>query len=406
MTTTPQSNRLTVAIFGRRNAGKSTLFNAVTGSDIAIVSDTPGTTTDPVVKSMELLPFGPIVLIDTAGLDDDGLLGKARVKKTESILNRTDLAIYVIDALDPALEDYEDFARTLSNRNLPCLPVITKGSNVPASEIEALMRHLPGSIPVCVNHPDEVDGLKSEMSRHLQLLKNRLGRDLIEGLLPAGAVVAMVVPLDSAAPAGRLILPQVQLLRACLDNGIRCHVSTEKDLPQAISELARLDLVVTDSQAFKIVASIVPEHIPLTSFSILLSRQKGNLPLLAEGIKAVSTLKAEDKVLIAETCTHGRTHEDIGRVKIPGLLTRLAGPNIQIDFMTGRDYPDDLRDYALIIHCGGCMISRTEMLNRLRTARTQGVPITNYGVFLAYAGGILERSLALPGLMEDSYESI
>ncbi|MDR0671515.1 MAG: [FeFe] hydrogenase H-cluster maturation GTPase HydF [Oscillospiraceae bacterium] len=393
MNTTPQSNRLTVSIFGRCNAGKSALFNAITNTENAIVSDTPGTTTDPVSKSMELLPHGPIVLIDTAGLGDDSALGEARVKKTQSVLNRTDLALYAIDAQAPALDDYRVFAQEFTRRTLPHLPLITKSDAVPAPALAALRAQLPGALPVSDRRPEELTQVKAEISRRLDTLRE--DRPMLQDLLPADAVVVMVVPVDSEAPRGRLILPQVQLIRECLDGGHRCHVTTEKELPQALRELRRVDLVVTDSQAFALVARTVPAEIPLTGFSILMARQKSDLPVLLAGTQAVSDLRDGDRVLIAETCTHNHSHEDIGRVKIPALLQKVTGKSLRLDFAAGRDYPEHLEDYALVIHCGGCMISRVEMMNRIRIARNKQVPITNYGLFLAHCHGILERSTAL-----------
>jgi [FeFe] hydrogenase H-cluster maturation GTPase HydF len=393
MNNTPQSNRLTVSIFGRCNAGKSALFNAITNTENAIVSDTPGTTTDPVSKSMELLPHGPIVLIDTAGLGDDSALGEVRVKKTQSILNRTDLALYAIDAQAPALDDYRVFAQEFTRRALPYLPLITKSDAVPADTLAALAAQVPDALPVSDRRPEELTRLKTEMSRRLDTLRE--DRPMLRDLLPAGAVVVMVVPVDSEAPRGRLILPQVQLIRECLDGGHRCHVTTEKELPQALRELSRVDLVVTDSQAFALVARTVPAEIPLTGFSILMARQKSDLSVLLAGTQAVSGLQDGDRVLIAETCTHNHSHEDIGRVKIPALLQKTTGKALLLDFAAGRDYPERLEDYALVIHCGGCMISRVEMMNRIRTARNKQVPITNYGLFLAHCHGILDRSTSL-----------
>ncbi|MDR0380494.1 MAG: [FeFe] hydrogenase H-cluster maturation GTPase HydF [Oscillospiraceae bacterium] len=393
MNATPQSNRLTVSIFGRCNAGKSALFNAITDTENAIVSGTPGTTTDPVSKSMELLPHGPIVLIDTAGLGDDSALGEARVKKTQSVLNRTDLALYAIDAQAPALADYRAFAQEFARRALPHLPLITKSDTVPAPALAALCSQVPDALPVSDRRPEELTRVKAEISLRLDALRE--DHPMLKDLLPAGAVVVMVVPVDSEAPRGRLILPQVQLIRECLDGGHRCHVTTERTLPQALRELGRVDLVVTDSQAFASVARAVPAEIPLTGFSILMARQKSDLSALLAGTRAVSALRDGDRVLIAETCTHNRSHEDIGRVKIPALLQKTTGKSLRLDFAAGRDYPERLEDYALIIHCGGCMISRAEMMNRLRTARAKRVPVTNYGLFLAHCHGILERSMSL-----------
>ena len=364
-TKTPQNNRLHVGIFGETNAGKSSLFNALTEADNSIVSDIPGTTTDFVQKAMELTPFGPIVLIDTAGLGDETALGQKRMEKTYKLLDRIDFAIYVVDGSDMRAE----FAAQLDKRQIPHM-VVAK--------------------------TETVTKVKQTLICHLSKIKKDL-ETLLGGLLPPGATVLMVTPIDSAAPKGRLILPQSQLIRDCLDNGFISCVVTEKELPQALQNLKKIDLAVTDSQVFGLVNQLLPPDIMLTSFSILMARQKGNIETLLDGLKAVSRLKDTDKILISEVCTHNRTHEDIGRVKIPAALGKITGRTLSFDFTTGHDFPEisELSQYALIIHCGACMITPREMKSRIATAQEADVPITNYGLFLAHASGILDRSIEI-----------
>jgi len=389
---TPQSNRLHVGIFGETNAGKSSLFNALVNTDISIVSEESSTTTDSVQKAMELLPFGPIVLIDTAGLNDSTTLGQKRLEKTKKIVERIDLALYVIDAskINASIAAYNEFAAMLKDRDIPHILAITK-SDIPDSAADHQLTH---AISVSIHESNTIDNLKQAMVRELSAIKDD-AETLLGDLLPPGSTVVMVVPIDSAAPKGRLILPQVQLIRDCLDNGNMVHISTEKELPLMLANLKHVDLVVTDSQAFGQVSQIVPKEIKLTSFSILMARQKGDINTLLEGIKAVANLQNGDKILISEVCTHSRTHEDIGQVKIPAALRKLTGKELELEFTQGRDFPEDLHQYAMIIHCAGCMITPREMKNRIKTAKDAGVPITNYGLFLAHAAGVLERSVEI-----------
>jgi len=382
---TPQGMRLHVGIFGETNAGKSSLFNALTNTNISITSEIPGTTTDSVQKAMELPPAGPIVLVDTAGLNDSTELGQKRREKTDKILDRIDFALYVIDGTraQESLESYREFAGAFETKNIPHLPVLSKSDvNTPP--------HGEGIIPISVNNPDSIDALKQTLTTRLLAIKEDAAT-LLGGLAAPGSNVVMVVPIDSASPKGRLILPQVQLIRDCLDNGCVAHVCTVEDLPQALGNLGHVDLVITDSQAFSTVADIVPADVKLTSFSILMVRQKGDIEELLRGIKAIETLKDGDNVLICEVCTHSRGHEDIGQVKIPAALRKLIGKQLNLEFTQGRDYPSDVSHYAMIIHCGGCMITPKEMKNRIKTAANASVPITNYGLVLAHASGVLQR---------------
>ena len=387
-------NRLQVGIFGETNAGKSSLFNALTNTNIAIVSDESGTTTDAVQKTMELAPFGPITLIDTAGLNDETTLGTKRLEKTTAIINRIDLAIYVIDAarIKLSIDLYNDFAKKLTTVNTPHILAVTK-SDV-ADSIGA--KSLPSAaISVSIHESDTIDKLKKLMVQELSQIKTDDG-SLIGDLIPPGSTVLLVAPIDSAAPAGRLILPQVNLLRDCLDHGITAHIATVDTLPNAMANLKKIHLVVTDSQVFSAVEKIIPQDMPLTSFSILMARQKGDIEVLLKGINAIQNLTDGDNVLIAEVCTHSRTHEDIGQVKIPAALKKLTGgKNLNITFTQGRDYPIESGNFALIIHCAGCMISRKEKMNRIKAAQDAGIPITNYGLFLAHASQILERSTGI-----------
>ena len=398
MTTTPQGNRLHVGIFGETNAGKSSLFNALIGTDTSIVSRESGTTTDHVQKALELVPFGPIVLIDTAGLGDKTSLGRQRMEKTQAVLDRIDFAIYVVEATGEPGPMYEEFKNRLKARQTPHLLVLTK-CDTGGSLIDTGGSVIDTRLAVSVHQKDTIKRLRQALVEALSELKgdaDSSSLSLLGGLLPAGSTVLMVMPVDSAAPKGRLILPQAQLIRDCLDNGFMAYSVTEKEIAQALANIKKVDLVVTDSQVFGLVAESVPKDIMLTSFSILMTRQKArnDMQVLIDGINAIKAhkLKDNDKILIAESCTHTRTHEDIGQVKIPAALRKITGKDFEIKFTAGRDYPADVSEYALIIHCGACMITQREMQNHIDLAKKANVPITNYGLFLAHASGILDRS--------------
>lgn len=393
MNQTPQSNRLHVAIFGETNAGKSALFNAILGTDMAIVSEVSGTTTDPVSRSMEFLPYGPIVLVDTAGLNDRSLLGQNRMAKTRSVLDRTDYALYTADPESFDAREYERFKKEWIKRKVPHKLVWTKCDVRNEQQVAEFLKQYPGSFAVSIYDNKTIAKLKSVVSRELEALSPE-DDSLIGGLLAPGSTVVMVVPVDSEAPKGRLILPQVQLIRDCLDHGICCMVTTPADLRRTLGQVVKADLVVTDSQVFHFVKEIVPVDVLLTSFSILMARQKGELGTLVEGVRAVQNLKDGDKVLISEVCVHNRTHEDIGHVKIPAMLKKVTGKTLVFDFTSGRDF-NNIADYKLILHCGGCMITGKEMKNRIGQAAESGIPITNYGIALAYGSGILERSIRI-----------
>lgn len=394
MNNTPQSNRLHIAIFGETNSGKSSLFNAILGTDMAIVSDVSGTTTDPVSKSMELIPYGPIVLIDTAGINDKSLLGNTRMEKTRAVLDRTDFGIYAIDVNNHDIAEFRIIENEFNSRKIPYIVVFTKKDTVGEITMDSFKGLFPNSYSVSASDAESVAKLKSYLAKELKKL-DKNNDTLVGDLVPRGGVVVMVIPIDSEAPKGRIILPQVQVLRDCLDHGIRCNVTTETELSKVLEESKRVDLVITDSQAFKLVSQIVPKEIPLTGFSILMARQKGDIKTLINNTKAIANLKDSSKVLIAEVCTHTKNHEDIGQVKIPGGLEQVTGKKLDFTFINGRDYPKNIEDYDLIIHCGGCMITPKEMGNRMNKAAKHKVPITNYGLALAYITGIFDRSIEI-----------
>lgn len=394
MNKTPQSNRLHVSIFGETNSGKSSLFNAILGTDTAIVSEVSGTTTDPVTKSMELIPYGPIVLIDTAGINDKTLLGSTRMEKTRGVLDRTDFGIYAIDINNYDMAEYKLIENEFIEREIPYIVVFTKKDTLGELTLENFGNLFKNAFAVSINDSESIAELKSKIASELKKLDSE-EETFVGDLVPSGGVIVTVIPVDSEAPKGRIILPQVQLIRDCLDHGIRCNVTTELELSKVLAESERVDLVVTDSQAFKLVNEIVPKDIPLTGFSILMARQKGDIKTLIDNTKAIANLKDGSKVLISEVCTHTKNHEDIGAVKIPKGLEKVTGKKLDFTFINGRDYPNDLDKFDLIIHCGGCMITKKEMGNRINTAVKKSVPITNYGLVLAYINGIFDRSIEI-----------
>lgn len=394
MNETPRGSRLHIAILGRRNAGKSSLINALTRQDAAIVSDVPGTTTDPVYKSMEILPVGPVVIIDTAGIDDAGELGGLRVKKTTGVLNKADLMVLVVD---PGQEfgRYEmDLIKKAGEINLPVVGVLNKTDLYPDSGADDLGQKLGISLlPVSAVTGRGMEELKKEIIRAAP--REWAAPAIIGDLISPGDIVALVVPIDLAAPRGRLILPQVQTIRDILDHDAIALVVKERELKKALSELGRRPrMVVTDSQVFLKVDADTPRDILMTSFSILFARYKGNLEALVSGAMAADHLQPGDRVLIAEACTHHRVADDIGTVKIPRWLRQRVGGDLQFDWSSGAGLPENLREYKLIVHCGACMINRKEMLHRIMQASGAGVPVVNYGVLIAYLHGILERALS------------
>ena len=384
---TPSGERVHIAFFGRRNAGKSSLVNAFTGQDLAIVSAVKGTTTDPVSKAMELLPLGPVQIIDTPGLDDEGELGTLRVQRTKLVLRKTDLAILVADATAPLGETEQALLDLCRARNIPWILVRSK-----ADLLEAIPEAGADTIYVSAKTGYHIHELKELAARLALGTENR--RPLVSDLLQPGDTAVLVVPIDKAAPKGRLILPQQQVIRDALEAGAAALVCRETELNAALQALnAPPKLVVTDSQVFGKVAQIVPESVPLTSFSILMARYKGDLALTVAGAAAIRNLKDGDRVLIAEGCTHHRQCEDIGTVKLPRWVREATGVEPEFVFCSGREYPEDLSPYKMVIHCGGCTLGEREMKYRQRTAADQHIPITNYGILIAAINGILYRTL-------------
>lgn len=383
---TPAAQRLHIALYGRRNAGKSSLINALTGQQVALVSPVAGTTADPVKKAMELHPIGPVLFIDTAGYDDEGELGQLRVEATRDTLQRADVALLVI-AGEPSQEDL-GWAQQLREKNTPFLVVQTKGDLAAPAQLPPDLAQR--AVAVSAATGEGIEALRAALTA---LVPEDFGRqDLTRGLCSAGDVVLLVMPQDIQAPKGRLILPQVRTIRHLLD--LKCTVvsTTNHGLDGALAALsAPPKLIITDSQCFPLVAAKKPEQSLLTSFSILMAAEKGDIDAFAQGAKAIGTLTQHSRVLIAEGCTHAPLEEDIGRVKIPRLLRRRVGQGLQVDVVAGNDFPHDLTGYDLVIHCGGCMFNRAYVLSRLAQAQRQGVPMTNYGVAIAYLTGILEQ---------------
>lgn len=390
---TPSANRTHIGIFGKRNAGKSSLINAITGQNYAIVSDVLGTTTDPVLKSMELLPLGPVVIIDTPGLDDEGELGALRIQKAYQILNKTDIAVLVIDASLGITKEDSDILKRIHEKEIPCVIVANKSDVCPNCNLEDLP--LPDS--------DTAIFVSSKTGEHIQELKELLARQLPQDTAPKSIVadllkpldfVVLVVPIDSAAPKGRLILPQQQTIRDILEAKASAIVVQETELAETLNSLGKKPkMVITDSQVFKKVSAVTPDDILLTSFSILFARYKGNLKTLVNGASALDSLEDGDRILISEGCTHHRQCDDIGTVKLPNWIRSYTKKEVEFEFTSGTEFPLDLSSYKMIVHCGGCMLNEREMKYRLKCAEDAKIPITNYGTCIAYINGILNRSL-------------
>ena len=388
MNNTPSGERTHIGFFGRRNAGKSSVVNAVTGQDLAVVSDVKGTTTDPVSKAMELLPLGPVMIIDTPGFDDEGMLGELRIKKTRQVLNKTDIAVLVVDASEGQKDCDRQLIQLFRDKEIPYIVVYNK-----SDLLEEIPAESDSAIFVSALRGTGIFELKERMAR---LKQTGTERKIIADKLQPGDFVVLVVPIDKAAPKGRLILPQQQTIRDILDAGAVSIVVKETELAQTLADLGRKPaMVITDSQVFSSVSRIVPPEIPLTSFSILMARYKGLLEDAVRGAAAVENLKDGDTVLIAEGCTHHRQCDDIGTVKIPNWLRKYTGKNITIRTCSGTEFPDDLSPYAMVIHCGGCMLNEREVRYRTKCAVDQNVPITNYGTLIAYINGILLPSISV-----------
>ncbi len=391
LNSTPSASRVHIGLFGRRNAGKSSLMNALTGQDMSIVSAQPGTTTDPVSKSMELLPLGPVVIFDTPGLDDVGELGGKRVRKAVQVLNKTDIAVVVVDANQGVHAEERELLERIERKGIPHVLVYNKcdASNVTVPE---------GAMGVSALTGEGVHVLKERIAA----LKLPEPPRVLEGLCSEGDLCVLVTPIDSAAPKGRMILPQQQVMRDALDYGAMALLTQPDQLPTLLNALKEPPrIVITDSQAFEQVARDVPEDVPLTSFSILLARQRGFLNAALEAVKRLNSLKDGDKLLICEGCTHHRQCDDIGTVKIPRWLAAKTGRKLEYAWTSGGEFPDDLSPYRLVVHCGGCMLNGREMSYRMNCALDQGVPFINYGILIASLHGVLERSIRPLGLTVD-----
>lgn len=396
MNQTPASERVHISFFGKRNAGKSSVINAITGQDLAIVSSVRGTTTDPVYKTMELLPLGPVMIIDTPGIDDEGELGALRVRKSYQVLNKTDIAILVVDSTTGKGEEELALIHRFHKKGIPYLVVYNKIDLLSGEEIKDLaMSVRSGEVLVSAADGMNIQELKEKIAtlKPEDTHKYPLIQDLIEPL----DLVILVVPIDKAAPKGRLILPQQQTIRDILERGALSLVVRDTELKSTLDHFLSQGvcpkLVVTDSQAFARVSKDVPENITLTSFSILFSRYKGELETQLEGVAALSSIQDDDRILIAEGCTHHRQCGDIGTCKMPEWIRKYTGKKLVFEFTSGIEFPDDVSSYKMVVHCGGCMLNEREMKYRIACCHDQGVPITNYGLLIAQVTGILKRSL-------------
>lgn len=399
MNQTPASERVHIGFFGKRNAGKSSVMNKVTGQELAVVSDVKGTTTDPVYKAMELLPLGPVVMMDTPGIDDEGELGGLRVKKSYQVLNKTDAAVLVIDGKAGMSGEDQALLERIRKKNIPSILVLNKRDLLTEEEVCQTLSGLPEGYQegkdylwVSAQEGTGVQELKERLAVLASTEENQ--KKIVGDLLSPGDFVVLVVPIDKAAPKGRLILPQQQTIRDILDADAVSVVIKEDRLKETLESLGKKPrLVITDSQVFGRVSKDTPKELLLTSFSILFARYKGNLETVVEGARTLEKLKDGDKVLISEGCTHHRQCGDIGTVKLPAWIRKYTGKNLEFSFTSGTEFPDELGEYSLIVHCGGCMLNEREMKYRLSCAEDQGVPMTNYGIIIAYMNGILERSL-------------
>lgn len=423
MNTTPIANRKSIVLVGNRNAGKSTLFNRLIGYESSIVSDIAGTTTDPVHKAIELIGYGPVKISDTAGIDDIGELGAYRVRKSEEEIRDADIILSVF-TVDEILDDIGNidsnnsitpyFIEILSkkmediNNKYPRpkkIFIVNKMDRldcINTDEVDSIKKSNP-NVHFISNKADNVDNLDKRLNFIWfntliediidKLNDGEVEKSLIDGLLSSGDTALLVVPIDSEAPKGRLILPQVQMIRACLDEGIKVITCRDTELKETLDEIKKIDLVITDSKVFKSVGEIVPNDIRITSFSILFAREKGDIDVFLEGAKKIRELKDGDRVLIAESCVHTVSHEDIGQVVIPNLIRKKTNKNIEFEFSYGKSLPEDLSKFSLIIQCGGCMMTRNNMMSRITIANMNNIPITNYGITLAYLNGVFDRAV-------------
>lgn len=385
---TPSSDRIHIGIFGKRNAGKSSVINAVTGQNLAIVSDIKGTTTDPVLKAMELLPLGPVVMIDTPGLDDEGALGTLRIHKAYQMLNKTDIALLVVDGTKGMTDEDQSILKKIKDKQIPHIIVMNK------SDLTAVCPDSQNGNTIWVSTAtgENIQQLKELIGK--QLPRQETSRQIVGDLVQPLDIVVLVVPIDAAAPKGRLILPQQQVIRDLLETSAISVIVKETELTDALAKLNRKPaLVITDSQVFAKVSADTPDDIPLTSFSILFARYRGGLDIMAESVYTLDHLEDGDTILISEGCTHHRQCDDIGTVKLPRMISQHSKKELIYEFTSGTEFPDDLTPYRLVIHCGGCMLNPREVQFRLACAEEQGTPITNYGIAIAHMQGILERSL-------------
>lgn len=396
MNQTPSSERVHIGFFGRRNAGKSSVLNAVTGQDLAVVSDVKGTTTDPVQKSMELLPLGPVVVIDTPGIDDEGELGALRVKKSYQVLNKSDAAVLVVDASLGLCEEDFAFMEHIQKKQIPYAVAFNKSDLAPsaslAKDLQYLKEHQIDFVSVSTADLSGIDTLKEKIATLAKTEDTKLR--IVADLIHPSDFVVLVVPIDKAAPKGRLILPQQQTIRDILEADATAIVVKEYELRDTLAHLGKKPrLVITDSQVFAKVSADTPADIMLTSFSILFARYKGNLPALIKGVTALEQIEDGDKILVSEGCTHHRQCDDIGSVKLPRWIRQYTGKEPEFVFSSGTEFPTDLSPYKMIVHCGGCMLNEREMKYRLACAKDQNIPMTNYGILIAYIQGILKRSV-------------
>ena len=398
MNQTPSSERVHIGFFGRRNAGKSSVLNAVTGQDLAVVSDVKGTTTDPVQKSMELLPLGPVVVIDTPGIDDEGELGALRVKKSYQVLNKSDAAVLVVDASLGLCEEDFAFIEHIQKKQIPYAVAFNKSDLAPsaslAKDLQYLKEHQIDFVFVSTADLSGIDTLKEKIATLAKTEDTKLR--IVADLIHPSDFVVLVVPIDKAAPKGRLILPQQQTIRDILEADATAIVVKEYELRDTLAHLGKKPrLVITDSQVFAKVSADTPADIMLTSFSILFARYKGNLPALVKGVTALEQIEDGDKILVSEGCTHHRQCDDIGSVKLPRWIRQYTGKEPEFVFSSGTEFPADLSPYKMIVRCGGCMLNEREMKYRLACAKDQNIPMTNYGILIAYIQGILKRSVEL-----------
>ena len=410
MIETPKGNRLHIGIFGRRNAGKSSLINALTNQDIALVSNVAGTTTDPVYKAMEILPIGPVMIVDTAGLDDEGHLGELRIKKTLQVLNKIDVALLVIDSKEGISKADIEILRNIRSKNIPIIGVLNKTDikDIDKNVFNHISKELGIEIiKVSSKTRNGIDQLKESIIKNTP--QNYEKKHIVGDLINKYDYVVLVTPIDKAAPKGRLILPQQQTIRDIIDNGAISIVTRETELKETLENLGKKPaLVITDSQAFKAVDKIVPHDIPLTSFSILFARYKADLKELVLGINKIENLKDKDKVLICEGCTHHRQEGDIGKDKIPKWIEEIANAKLDFEWSSGVAYPsiDEIDKYSLIVHCGGCMLNPKEMQFRVEQAKQNNIPIVNYGVLIGHVTGVLDRALQPFSDIRSSYRNI